>query len=200
MIRKEKRIQLWIGWTWLNFKLIPLPILKLWFVSLVELIALTRKISFHISAFKKLILWWNSRKFKPKLTLYGMCFELTLYNDADFLALGPMMRSYLKVRSIFRSREIVRSWLTSYQTVTSNVLGLVVSANLSDTTYGWHGYVTGMSLYYYHWSQIPMERQQLMLTSDMVLATSLGMRKTALLGNPYTPCSRSETHYQCDLQ
>ena len=22
-----------------------------------------------------------------------MCFELTLYNDADFLALGPMMRS-----------------------------------------------------------------------------------------------------------
>ena len=90
--------------------------------------------------------------------------------------------------------------LTSYQTVTSNVLGLVVSANLSDTTYGWHGYVTGMSLYYYHWSQIPMERQQLMLTSDMVLATSLGMRKTALLGNPYTPCSRSETHYQCDLQ
>ena len=109
MIRKEKRIRLWIGWTWLNFKLIPLPILKLWFVSLVELIALTRKISFHISAFKKLILWWNSRKFKPKLTLYGMCFELTLYNDADFLALGPMMRSYLKVRSIFRSRELVRS-------------------------------------------------------------------------------------------
>ena len=86
------------------------------------------------------------------------------------------------------------------KTVTSNVLGLVVAANLSDTTYGWHGYVTGMSLYYYHWLQIPMERQQLMLTSDMVLATSLGMRKTALLGHPYTPCSRSETHYQCDLQ
>ena len=52
---------------------------------------------------------------------------------------------------------------------------------------------------YYHWLQIPTERQQLMLTSDMVLATSLGMRKTALLGTPYTPCSRSETHYHCDL-
>ena len=119
--------------------------------------------------------------------------------------LGQNSRSNRFWKSISRTFQfqvdpINLTILTLNKTVTSNVLGLVVAANLSDTTYGWHGYVTGMSLYYYHWSQIPMERQQLMLTSDMVLATSLGMRKTALLGNPYTPCSRSETHYQCDLQ
>ena len=57
-----------------------------------------------------LVKYW---KFKPKLTLYGMCFELNLYNDADFLALGPMIRSKLKVKSILKinlSNFPIPSW------------------------------------------------------------------------------------------
>ena len=41
--------------------------------------------------------------------------------------------------------------------------------------------------------------QELTLTSSMVLASSLTMTRTTLLGNPYTACSYQNTHQICDL-
>ena len=75
--------------------------------------------------------------------------------------------------------------------------------NLSDSTYGWHGYRSGLSLYYYHTSQPQTETQEgyhvffmtlfssfiictksseLSLTSEMTLAVDLMLSKTTLLG------------------
>ena len=99
---------------------------------------------------------------------------MKLQSDPDFRALGPL-------------------------TLTSSILGLIVATNLSDSTYGWHGARTGLSLYYYHWEQESSERQELALTSDMVLTSSLTLKKTMLLGAPYTSCTHSGHHQQCDL-
>ena len=49
-----------------------------------------------------------------------MCFELTLYNDADFLALGPMIRSKLKVKSILKTNPMnlsIPSWLDQFDRI-----------------------------------------------------------------------------------
>ena len=92
---------------------------------------------------------------------------------------------------------------------------MIITANLSDASYGWHGSRTGIAVYYSHYLQEHNEDQEqgslrkrwlifgrpwllvflwspgqeLTLTSSMVLASSLTMTRTTLLGNPYTPCS-----------
>ena len=45
----------------------------------------------------------------------------------------------------------------------TSVLGLIVAINTSDTTYGWHGYRSGVALYFHHWNRPQNEYQELRL-------------------------------------
>ena len=40
--------------------------------------------------------------------------------------------------------------------------------NLTDITFGWHGFCSGVGVYYYHWTQPQSELRELSLTADMI--------------------------------
>ena len=40
--------------------------------------------------------------------------------------------------------------------------------NLTDITFGWHGFRSGVGVYYYHWTQPQSELRELSLTADMI--------------------------------
>ena len=102
----------------------------------------------------------------------GLCYELELNKNKEYLSKNPL-------------RQL------------NNVLGLILAINMTDTTYGWHGYRSGLALYYYHWSQPQSEYFELSLTSEMTLAVELMMKKTELLGQPYMECSRDLEANHC---
>ena len=106
------------------------------------------------------------------VTPMGLCFELKLIETDQYLASDPT-------------------------TMANGVLGLIIAVNITDSTYGWHGYRSGLSLYYYHWTQPQTEYQELSLTSEMTLAVELMMSRTTYLGNPYTQCSTDSESQHC---
>ena len=68
----------------------------------------------------------------------------------------------------------------------SQSLGLILTTNLSDSTYGWHAARTGLVLYFYHWEEKRNEHQEISLTSSMVQTAELFLTKTKLLGKVKT--------------
>ena len=55
------------------------------------------------------------------------------------------------------------------------------------------------ALHYYHWDEGRQEKQEISLTSGMISAASLVLKKTTLLGYPYTKCLTHGNHHLCDL-
>ena len=47
-------------------------------------------------------------------------------------------------------------------------MGLILAVNLTDITFGWHGFRSGVGVYYYHWTQPQSELRELSLTADMI--------------------------------
>ena len=43
-----------------------------------------------------------------------------------------------------------------------------MAVNLTDITFGWHGFRSGVGVYYYHWTQPQSELRELSLTADMI--------------------------------
>lgn len=82
----------------------------------------------------------------------------------------------------------------------SQSLGLILTTNLSDSTYGWHAARTGLVLYFYHWEEKRNEHQEISLTSSMVQTAELYLTERKLLGSPYTVCSDTGNHQRCDLE
>jgi len=62
---------------------------------------------------------------KPKITPQGLCYELKMVENESYMSKNPHLAA-------------------------NNVLGLIIAVNLSDSTYGWHGYRAGLALYYFH--------------------------------------------------
>ena len=105
-------------------------------------------------------------------TPMGLCYELKLIETEQYLKTDPT-------------------------TLANGVLGLIIAVNISDSTYGWHGYRSGLSLYYYHWTQPQTEYQELSLTSEMTLAVELMMSRTTYLDRPFTHCSNDNEAEHC---
>ena len=96
-------------------------------------------------------------KWKRVLTPLGVCYRLSMHEDDQFMLMGPL-------------------------SLNSQSLGLILTTNLSDSTYGWHAARTGLVLYFYHWEEKRNEHQEISLTSSMVQTAELYLTKTKLLG------------------
>ena len=73
-------------------------------------------------------------KFRKILTPLGVCLDLKLQQDPEF-----------------QKDRIALS---------KSVLGMIVTANLSDGSYGWHGSRMGLAVYYSHYLQEHNEDQE----------------------------------------
>jgi hypothetical protein len=71
-------------------------------------------------------------------------------------------------------------------------LGFVASLNKSDTTYGWHGNMRGLHLYYNYFTDIVEEENKaLTISSQLTPIVSFKLSKNSYLGKPYTKCEKS---------
>ena len=108
-------------------------------------------------------------KWKSTLTPLGYCLEMKLVDDPDFHAITPHPKN----------------------------LALMVAANLSDSTYGWDGTRTGLTMYFYQRDDGLRENHKIELMSSMVSENVIMLRRSKLLGRPYTPCSKDLSHLKC---
>jgi len=114
---------------------------------------------------------------QPVVTPMGVCYELRLHEMADYMKTNPF-------------------------TQTNSVLGLIMAVNLTDITFGWHGFRSGVGVYYYHWTQPQSELRELSLTADMTLIAQLKMKKTILIEKswwwPFSKCSTKPNENFCE--
>ena len=73
-------------------------------------------------------------------------------------------------------------------------LALMVAANLTDSTYGWDGTRTGLTMYFYQRDDGLRENHKIELMASMVSENVIIVRRSKLLGRPYTPCSKPLSH------
>lgn len=106
------------------------------------------------------------------LTPYGACYVMKITNDETYMTQDPFNQA-------------------------NSVLGLVVAINKTDSSFGWHGLRTGVSLYYFHWTHPQSESRELSLTTDMSMYAQLVMTREKYLGKPFSVCSNEEDANRC---
>ena len=70
-----------------------------------------------------------------------------------------------------------------------STLGLIVGYNKSDATYGWNGYLGGMTLFYSHiYDAVVEEIHSIPLTAGLTPVVFLQNIQKTYLGKPFTDC------------
>ena len=136
------------------------------------------------------------------MTPMGVCSKLNLTAHKEYMKMNPIIQStsvlgligmtQISNNKIYMYESCNMMYLTNPQIGMGNAIqntSVIVAVNTSDTTYGWHGYRSGIAMYFHHWQRSQNEYQEISLTSSMTLSVRLTMRKTELLGSPYNRCS-----------
>ena len=127
-------------------------------------------------------------KFWFVVRLKGYCLELKLVGNQNFnldtRSVNPNIFALIVAANfskglILKAREFHETW-----------------PEISDSTYGWAGTRTGLSLYFYDRNDGLRENHKIELMSTMVSENILIFRRSSLLGRPYTPCSTDLSHLQ----
>ena len=114
--------------------------------------------SFHCRFRKKSN--YRNKNFKlMTVTPMGVCYELRLHEMADYMKVSFTSTDFIYDSCFFQTNPF---------TQTNSVLGLIMAVNLTDITFGWHGFRSGVGVYYYHWTQPQSELRELSLTADMI--------------------------------
>ena len=120
-------------------------------------------------------------KWHYKLTPLGLCQEIRLVGDDDFDKLTPQPKNRVKKKS--KITFFQRSYPYTKK------MALMVATNLSDSTFGLDGTRTGVTLYYYDRTAGLKENHKIEMTSSMISENVIILKRSRLLGVPYTPCS-----------
>ena len=73
-------------------------------------------------------------------------------------------------------------------------VAILIGLNASDFTYGWNGYINGLTLFYSHYTDtVPEEIHSLPITPGLTPIAFLQNIQKTYLGHPYTSCVKTET-------